>query len=250
MAALNGDNTTNTPGLLNPANGGACNEGGTGYINIYFSLKSTDSYTYGNGQTSNNVGSFTITVSVNSKTDTEQSVLNRINSALNSNTIVDLYTTSGTNDSNTIHEASEKSHKIDVPVYGGTCGFFVQAGTEGGQHIEVLYDFFSVKDLGLEDTNVLTREDTDKAIDEIKQALTDVSRQRSTFGAYQNRLEHAYNINKNVEENTQASEAVIRDTDIAERMVEYSNNNILQQAGASMLAQANQQPNYVLQLLQ
>lgn len=81
-------------------------------------------------------------------------------------------------------------------------------------------------------------------------ALVDVSRQRSTFGAYQNRLEHAYNINKNVEENTQAAETEIRDTDIARMMVEYSNNNILQQAGASMLTQANQQANYILQLLQ
>ena len=87
------------------------------------------------------------------------------------------------------------------------------------------------------------------AIDEVKVALQIVSKQRSDFGAYQNRLEHAYNINKNVEENTQASESVIRDTDIAEMMMEYSVNNILMQAGTSMLTQANQSKQSVLELL-
>ena len=77
-----------------------------------------------------------------------------------------------------------------------------------------------------------------------------VSTQRSDFGAYQNRLEHAVNANENTEENTQAAESVIRDTDMAKTMVEYSNFNILLQAGQAMLSQANQSNQAVLSLLQ
>ena len=77
-----------------------------------------------------------------------------------------------------------------------------------------------------------------------------VSEQRSTFGAYQNRLEHAGNINANVEENTQAAESRIRDADIADLMMEYSINNIIMQAGTSMLTQANQSSQSILELLQ
>ena len=75
-------------------------------------------------------------------------------------------------------------------------------------------------------------------------ALMDFSIQRADFGAYQNRLEHAYNVNKNTEEDTQASESVIRDVDMAKIMVEHSNQSILLQAG-----QANQSNQGVMALL-
>ena len=82
-----------------------------------------------------------------------------------------------------------------------------------------------------------------------KDALTKVSRQRSDLGAVQNRLEHTIKNLDNVVENTQAAESAIRDTDMATEMVRYSNNNILAQAGQSMLAQANQSNQGVLSLL-
>jgi len=82
-----------------------------------------------------------------------------------------------------------------------------------------------------------------------KKALTKVSRQRSDLGAVQNRLEHTIKNLDNVVENTQAAESAIRDTDMATEMVRYSNNNILAQAGQSMLAQANQSNQGVLSLL-
>ena len=82
-----------------------------------------------------------------------------------------------------------------------------------------------------------------------KDALTVVSRQRSDLGAVQNRLEHTIKNLDNVVENTQAAESAIRDTDMATEMVRYSNNNILAQAGQSMLAQANQSNQGVLSLL-
>ena len=87
-------------------------------------------------------------------------------------------------------------------------------------------------------------------IDTVKTALEEVSRQRSDLGAIQNRLEHTIKNLDNVVENTTAAESQIRDTDMAEEMVRYSNNNILAQAGQSMLAQANQTNQGVLSLLQ
>ncbi len=83
----------------------------------------------------------------------------------------------------------------------------------------------------------------------IKGALQIVSSQRGDLGAIQNRLEHTISNLDNIVENTQSAEAAIRDTDIATEMVQYSNNNILQQAGTSMLSQANQGNQLALSLL-
>ncbi len=82
-----------------------------------------------------------------------------------------------------------------------------------------------------------------------KSAISDVSEARSNLGAIQNRLEHTINNLDNVVENTTSAESAIRDTDMATEMVRYSNNNILAQAGQSMLAQANQSKQGVLSLL-
>ena len=125
----------------------------------------------------------------------------------------------------------------------------IQQEQEANQHIDIVYDSLSLRELGLLNTNVLTVADCDRAIGDIKEALKEVSKQRSDFGAYQNRLEHAYKSNKNVVENTQASESRIRDTDMAQKMVEYSNQNILLQAGQAMMAQANQSRQGILTLL-
>ena len=122
-------------------------------------------------------------------------------------------------------------------------------GTESGEHIQIQYEALSTIALGIDKTNTFTVDSSGDAINEIKAALQTVSEQRSTFGAYQNRLEHAENINANVEENTQAAESLIRDADIADLMMEYSVNNILMQAGTSMLTQANQANQRAVELL-
>ncbi len=88
------------------------------------------------------------------------------------------------------------------------------------------------------------------SVDLIDNAIASVSSARSTMGAVKNRLEHAYNLNANTSENTQSAESRIRDADMAEEMVDYSKNNILEQAGQAMLAQANQSRQGILQLLQ
>ena len=82
-----------------------------------------------------------------------------------------------------------------------------------------------------------------------KSAIKDVSQQRSDLGAIQNRLEHTISNLDNIVENTTSAESQIRDTDIATEMVKYANNNILQQAGTSMLSQANQSNQLALSLL-
>ena len=88
------------------------------------------------------------------------------------------------------------------------------------------------------------------AMSKIQKAIDSVSVQRSKLGAIQNRLEHTIANLDNAAENTQSAESRIRDTDMASAMVEYSKNNILAQAGQSMLAQANQSNQGVLSLLQ
>ena len=106
--------------------------------------------------------------------------------------------------------------------------------------------------LGIKNLNV--SDDSGKAatyaIDAISDALQKVSDQRSSLGAIQNRLEHTIDNLDNVVENTTSAESRIRDTDMADEMVKYSKNNILTQAGQSMLAQANQSTQGVLSLLQ
>ncbi len=98
--------------------------------------------------------------------------------------------------------------------------------------------------------NVATYEAANKTISMVQDAINKVSEQRSALGALQNRLEHTIANLDNVAENTQAAESRIRDTDMASEMVEYSKNNILAQAGQSMLAQSNQSTQGVLSLLQ
>lgn len=97
---------------------------------------------------------------------------------------------------------------------------------------------------------VATYEKAQATLSKVQAAINNVSNQRSALGAIQNRLEHTIANLDNVAENTQSAESRIRDTDMASEMVEYSKNNILAQAGQSMLAQANQSTQGVLSLLQ
>ena len=106
------------------------------------------------------------------------------------------------------------------------------------------------ENVGKDQISVMSHSLAKNAIMAVKMALQKISEQRSNLGAIQNRLEHTIKNLDNVVENTQAAESQIRDTDMAEEMVRYSNNNILAQAGQSMLAQANQTNQGVLSLLQ
>lgn len=100
--------------------------------------------------------------------------------------------------------------------------------------------------LGIADTSVKTRGDASDAIAATADALKIVSAQRSLFGAYENRFDHARANVTNTAENVQASESRIRDTDMAEEMVAYSTSQILMQAGEAILAQQNSSMSQIL----
>ena len=126
----------------------------------------------------------------------------------------------------------------------------VGADADMTNKITVNIDSMNSAGLGVKGIKADTEQDATYAIDAIADAISTVSSQRSSLGAVQNRLEHTINNLDNVVENTTTAESRIRDTDMAEEMVNYSKNNILAQAGQSMLAQANQSNQGVLSLLQ
>ena len=125
----------------------------------------------------------------------------------------------------------------------------LQVGSLSGQTIQVSIKNMSATSLGINGLCVSAFANAGSAMDKIQSAINLVSTQRSTLGALQNRLEHTINNLNTTSENTQAAESRIRDVDMATEMVEYSKNNILAQAGQSMLAQANQATQGVLSLL-
>lgn len=125
----------------------------------------------------------------------------------------------------------------------------LQVGALAGQLIELNSFSLSDNDLGIGNIDVTTHEKAKSAITSYDDAITTVSEMRSYYGAVQNRLEHTVDNLDNISENTQSSESRIRDADMASLMVEYSKNNILQQAGQSMLSQANNNLQSVLALL-
>jgi len=131
----------------------------------------------------------------------------------------------------------------------------MQIGANSGQNILIGISSMSAKELGLRDAkgkalDITAANKATGAITQINNALEFVSSERSKLGAIQNRLEHTIKNLDTAAENLQASESRIRDVDMAKEMMEFTKNNILQQAAQAMLAQANQVPQGVLQLLQ
>ena len=126
----------------------------------------------------------------------------------------------------------------------------LQVGSLAGQAITINITAMSAASIGVDSLDVSSFSSAGDAMTSIQGAISKVSTQRSALGALQNRLEHTITNLDNISENTSSAESRIRDTDMAEEMVEYSKNNILAQAGQSMLAQANQSTQGVLSLLQ
>ncbi len=137
---------------------------------------------------------------------------------------------------------------------GSFTGKNLQVGSICGQKIEINITKLNSSNLGLgvigSALKVTSFSAAGSTMMRVQSAIDKVSRQRAMLGAIQNRLEHTIANLDTTSENTSASESRIRDTDMAKMMVEYSKNNILQQAGQSMLAQANQSTQGVLSLLQ
>lgn len=128
-----------------------------------------------------------------------------------------------------------------------------QIGANSGQTMQIGIDSMKAADLGLKNgsntINVTDKYSANAAVATLDIAISKVSEQRSRLGAYQNRLEHTINNLGTASENLTASESRIRDVDMAKEMMNYTKNNILMQAATAMLAQANQLPQAVLQLL-
>ena len=116
--------------------------------------------------------------------------------------------------------------------------------------MRVSIDDMSAEGLGLKGLSIKTEPEASNAIDTIKNAINTVSTQRASLGALQNRLEHTINNLDVAVENLSAANSRIRDTDMAKEMMNYTKMNVLVQSAQAMLAQANQQPQSVLQLLQ
>ena len=133
---------------------------------------------------------------------------------------------------------------------GNFKGKNLQVGALSGQAIKISIASMKAEDIGIKSVAVDSFGTAGATMTKVQGAISKVSAQRSALGALQNRLEHTIANLDNVSENTSSAESRIRDTDMAEEMVEYSKNNILAQAGQSMLAQANQSTQGVLSLLQ
>jgi len=132
---------------------------------------------------------------------------------------------------------------------GSFTGKNLQVGSLSGQAIQISISNMDAGSLGVTGLSMSSFANAGSAMDSIQSAITKVSTQRSALGALQNRLEHTIANLDTSSENTQAAESRIRDLDMAKEMVTYSKNNILAQAGQSMLAQANQSTQGVLSLL-
>lgn len=126
----------------------------------------------------------------------------------------------------------------------------LQIGANEGQTIDMRIPEVSLLNIGIKKTDVSTVDGANKAIDEIKNGIAYISQMRSRMGAYQNRLEHTQTSIATSEENITSAYSRIMDTDMAEEMTEYTNMQVVTQAATSMLAQANERPSQMLQLLQ
>lgn len=130
----------------------------------------------------------------------------------------------------------------------------IQVGANSNQSMDIEIGDMRAKALNITDgaghsLSVLNAEDANKAITAFDAALNEVSSQRANLGAVQNRLEYTISNLDNTAENLTSAESTLRDVDMAKEMMEYSKNNILNQAAQAMISQANQQPQNVLQLL-
>lgn len=126
----------------------------------------------------------------------------------------------------------------------------LQIGSNEGQVLEVDIPAISLRNMRIEEIDVSTQEGADDAIERLDGAIKFLSSVRGKLGAYQNRLESTINSLDITSENMTAAYSRIMDVDMAEEMTQYTTNQVLTQAGTSMLAQANERPSQVLQLLQ
>lgn len=145
------------------------------------------------------------------------------------------------------NDVTKKNFKMELAGFGA---MDTQIGANEGQQLGIRIPRISCLNMGIESLDLTTAEGATKAIDQVDAAIKYVSEARSRIGAYQNRLEHTVSSLDITSENMTAAYSRIMDTDMAEEMTEYTTLQVLSQASTSMLAQANERPSQVLQLLQ
>ena len=161
----------------------------------------------------------------------------------------------------TIRNSSGFELTLEVPEQAGTYqnlevdvtgigSMRLQIGSNEGQILEVEIPAVTLQNMGIEDIDVSTKGGADDAIERLDGAIQYVSSVRGRLGAYQNRLESTENSLDITSENMTSAYSRIMDVDMAEEMTAYTTAQVLTQAGTSMLAQANERPSQVLQLLQ
>lgn len=218
-----------------------------GTIVMRFDITANSTYSY-NGESSNNVGSVTMSINV-SKTDTKDTILDKLANIGG----IDIYAGRQDTGEGSISRysglAGVKTVMIDSPIYKFQNNMSIQAGANTNQRISMEYETLSLHVFGIKDSTLVTVTDADLCLLQIDNAIKMVSEQRTQFGAYQNRLEHAINLVNNTSENLSDAESKIRDTDMAKEMVKLSKENILAQATQSMFTNANSNMENVLLLL-
>jgi len=220
--------------------------GSAGHYYINFNLVADTAFSTPGGGTTTNVGNMTMSVSI-SPSETVDSLKEKLSNL----TGIDAFGYSLPRMSAST-SSGPSANKVDDNEYRYDYRIEIQAGTDNDDAsvIPIEYEKLNAKILGINSCTTLTHDEAADTLDRVQTALDMVSEQRSKFGAYQNRLEHAQLQNDNTSENLQAAESLLRDTDMAAEMVALSKHNILAQAGEAMIAQANQRPQAILSLLQ
>lgn len=179
------------------------------------------------------------------------STANEIATAVKNAVTVTGYTVAASTSKVTITNDDKGKDSVAVEV-SQSAGLKLQVGDTNADfnHVKVSVDNLTAKGLGIDSLDVSSQSEAGKAIDTIKNAINKVSTNRANLGALQNRLEYTINNLDTTNENMTAANSRIRDTDMAKEMMNYTKMNILTQAAQAMLAQANQQPQSILQLLQ
>ncbi|MBE5812178.1 MAG: flagellin [Clostridiales bacterium] len=131
----------------------------------------------------------------------------------------------------------------------GVLNFKIGANTLACDSLTIQIGSMKSDELGVDDIKIGTSEEANDSLELIDKAIKDVSSQRAELGAVQNRMEYAIESLSTTNENLTAAESRIRDVNMADEMVTFTKNNILQQSAMAMLSQANQQPNQILSLL-
>jgi flagellin len=201
-------------------------------------------YTYSNPKDPNDSSSDTLTLNLYQEKDSTGNTT--------SNYVIDdyLYATSETKKTiYTVGDSTDPDNYLTLDLTG-MGAMIVQVGANEGQYLEIEIPALNAVNLGIHKLDVTTEDSATASIDIVGKAINQLSAVRAKIGAYANRIEHTITNLDTTEENMTASYSRVMDVDMAEEMTEYSTVQVLVQAATSVLAQANERPQQVLQLLQ